>query len=179
MKNKFMNSALKCAKKALEEGEVPIGAVVVLDGKVISRGHNRRTGRQIATAHAEIEAIEKACKKLKSWRIPDCELYVTLEPCPMCMGAALNARIKKIYFGAYEDKGRSLTERIANANLLNHKIEVQGGVMENKCKKILTDFFSQMRLREKVEKAEKAEKTVVKDGENSDIETNNCDKEIK
>lgn len=90
-----MKSALKCAKKAYEEGEVPIGAVVVCDGKIIGRGHNRRTGRQIATAHAEIEAIEKACRKLHSWRLPDCEIYVTLEPCPMCMGAILNARIKK------------------------------------------------------------------------------------
>ena len=80
MKNKFMMSALKCAQKAYDEGEVPIGAVVVLDGKVIARGHNRRTGRQIATAHAEIEAIEKACKKLKSWRIPECELYVLQMP---------------------------------------------------------------------------------------------------
>src|SRR5574344_1154628 len=130
MKNKYMKAALKCAKKAFDEGEVPIGAVVVLDGKVISRGHNRRTGRQIATAHAEIEAIEKACRKLKSWRIPECDLYVTLEPCPMCMGAALNARIRKIYYGAPEDKGRSLTREIANANRLNHKIEVEGGVME-------------------------------------------------
>lgn len=147
-KNEFMNSALKCAKKAFDEGEVPIGAVVVLDGKVISRGHNRRTKRQVATAHAEIEAIEKACKKLKSWRIPECDLYVTLEPCPMCMGAALNARIRKIYFGAPEDKGRSLTGEIANANLLNHKIEVEGGIMEEECKKILSDFFSQMRERE-------------------------------
>ncbi len=152
MKNKFMKSALKCAQKAYEEGEVPIGAVVVLDGKIVSRGHNRRTGRQIATAHAEIEAIEKACKKLKSWRIPECELYVTLEPCPMCMGAALNARIKKIYFGAYEDKGRSLTNEIANANLLNHKIEVEGGVMEEECRGILSDFFSSMRAREKAKK---------------------------
>ena len=147
-----MKSALKCAQKAYEEGEVPIGAVVVLDGKIVSRGHNRRTGRQIATAHAEIEAIEKACKKLKSWRIPECELYVTLEPCPMCMGAALNARIKKIYFGAYEDKGRSLTNEIANANLLNHKIEVEGGVMEEECRGILSDFFSSMRAREKAKK---------------------------
>ncbi len=147
-----MVSALKCAQKAFEEGEVPIGAVVVLDGKVISRGHNRRTGRQIATAHAEVEAIEKACKKLKSWRIPECELYVTLEPCPMCMGAALNARIKKIYFGAYEDKGRSLTKEIAEANLLNHKIEVEGGIMQEECKKILSDFFSSMREREKRKK---------------------------
>ena len=148
-KNKFMASALKCAEAALKEGEVPIGAVVVCDGKVIARGHNRRTKRQIATAHAEIEAIEKACRKLKSWRIPECELYVTLEPCPMCMGAALNARIKKIYFGAPEDKGRSLTSELASANLLNHKIEVEGGVMEEECREILSRFFSEMRLREK------------------------------
>ena len=149
MKNKFMKSALKCAEKALQEGEVPIGAVVVLDGKVIARGHNRRTKRQIATAHAEIEAIEKACKKLKSWRIPDCELYVTLEPCPMCMGAVLNSRIKKVYFGAPEDKGRSLTRELASANLLNHTVEVEGGVMEEECREILSRFFSEMRLREK------------------------------
>lgn len=152
MKNKFMCAALKCAKKALEEGEVPIGAVVVLDGKVISRGHNRRTKLQIATAHAEVEAIEKACKKLGSWRIPECELYVTLEPCPMCMGAALNARIKKVYFGAREDKGRSLTAEIACSNILNHTVDVEGGVMEEECKKILTDFFSDMRIREKDKK---------------------------
>lgn len=144
-----MKAALKCAKKALEEGEVPIGAVVVCDGKVISRGHNRRTGRQIATAHAEIEAIEKACKKLKSWRIPECEIYVTLEPCPMCMGAMLNARIKKVYFGAREDKGRSMTNELANANLLNHTIEVEGGVMEAECAEILSGFFAEMRMRTK------------------------------
>lgn len=147
--NKFMKSALKCAEKAFAEGEVPIGAVVVCDGKVIARGRNRRTKRQIATAHAEIEAIEKACKKLKSWRIPECDLYVTLEPCPMCMGAALNARIRKIYFGAPEDKGRSLTGELANTNLLNHKIEVEGGVMEEECRAILSGFFSEMRIREK------------------------------
>lgn len=147
--DKFMKSALKCAEKALAEGEVPIGAVVVLDGNVIARGHNRRTKKQIATAHAEIEAIEKACKKLKSWRIPDCELYVTLEPCPMCMGAVLNSRIKKVYFGAPEDKGRSLTRELATANLLNHTVEVEGGVMEAECREILSRFFSEMRLREK------------------------------
>lgn len=149
MKNKFMMSALKCAERALKEGEVPIGAVVVLDGKVISRGHNRRTKRQIATAHAEIEAIEKACKKLGSWRIPECELYVTLEPCPMCMGAVLNSRIKKVYYGAPEDKGRSLTRELATANLLNHTVEVEGGVMEEECREILSRFFSEMRMREK------------------------------
>lgn len=144
-----MTCALKCAQKALSEGEVPIGAVVVMDGKVISRGHNRRTKRQIATAHAEIEAIEKACKKLKSWRIPECELYVTLEPCPMCLGAMLNARIKKVYFGAYEAKGRSKTYELANSNLLNHKIEVEGGVMEEECSAILSSFFSDMREKNK------------------------------
>lgn len=148
MVNKYMKAALKCAQTALAEGEVPIGAVVVLDGKIISRGHNRRTKKQVATAHAEIEAIEKACKRLKSWRIPECEIYVTLEPCPMCLGAMLNARIKKVYFGAYEAKGRSLTNEIAGANLLNHKIEVEGGVMEEECANILSDFFSEMRRRE-------------------------------
>ena len=152
MENKFMKTAIKCAEKARDEGEVPIGAVVVLDGKIISRGHNRRTKRQIATAHAEVEAIEKACKKLKSWRIPECEIYVTLEPCPMCMGAMLNARIKKVYFGAYEGKGRSLTDVIATSNLVNHKIEVEGGVMEKECAEILSSFFSEMRTREKANK---------------------------
>ena len=111
------------------------------------QGHNRRTGRQIATAHAEIEAIEKACRKLKSWRLPECEIYVTLEPCPMCMGAILNARIKKVYFGAYEAKGRSLTDVIANSGVLNHKAEVEGGVMEAECAAILSGFFAEMRAR--------------------------------
>lgn len=149
MQNKFMKAALRCAKKAFDDGEVPIGAVVVRDGKIISRGHNRRTKKQIATAHAEIEAIEKACKKLKSWRLPECELYVTLEPCPMCMGAMLNARIKKVYFGAYEAKGRSMTDALAASNLVNHTIEVEGGVMKDECAQILSAFFSQMRERTK------------------------------
>ncbi len=147
MEVKFMKSALRCARKAYEEGEVPIGAVVVCDGRIVGRGHNRRTGRQIATAHAEIEAIEKACRKLKSWRLPECEIYVTLEPCPMCMGAILNARIKKVYFGAYEAKGRSLTGVIANSGVLNHKAEVEGGVMEAECAAILSGFFAEMRAR--------------------------------
>ena len=140
-----MKCALKEAQKAFADGEVPIGAVVVLDGKVVSRGHNRRTKKQIATAHAEIEAIEKACKKLKSWRIPECEIYVTLEPCPMCMGAMLNARIKKVYFGAYEAKGRSMTRQLAASNLVNHTIEVEGGIMQEECADILSTFFSDMR----------------------------------
>ncbi|MCD8205808.1 MAG: nucleoside deaminase [Clostridia bacterium] len=142
---KFMSEALKCARKALSEGEVPIGAVVVCDGRVLSKGHNRRTKKQIATAHGEVEAIEKACKKLHSWRIPECELYVTLEPCPMCLGAALNARIRRVIFGAHEKKGNTLTKEICEADILNHRMEVEGGVLEEECSKMISDFFQKVR----------------------------------
>lgn len=153
---KFMRAALKAAKRGLAEGEVPIGAVVVYEDKVIARGYNRRTKWQLASAHAEMLAIDKACKKFHSWRLPEgAELYVTLEPCPMCMGACLNARVDKVYFGAYEQKGHSLTAAIANANLLNHKTEVVGGVLQEACAGILTEFFSSMRKRQKEEKAAK------------------------
>ncbi len=144
-----MREALRLAEKAKKKGEVPIGAVVVLDGKIIGKGYNLRTRLQMATAHAEVRAIDKACKKLKSWRLQDAEIYVTLEPCPMCMGAILNARIERVYFGAYEQKGRSLTNELAGANLLNHKTEVVGGVMEKECSEILSSFFSEMRARER------------------------------
>lgn len=147
-----MREALRLARKAKKKGEVPIGAVVVLDGKIIGRGYNLRTKRQLATAHAEMRAIDRACRKLHSWRLPGAELYVTLEPCPMCMGAVLNARIDRVYFGAYEQKGRSLTNELANANLLNHKVEVTGGVMQEECAGVLTSFFSEMRAREKEKK---------------------------
>ena len=150
---KFMRAALRCARKGLKEGEVPIGAVVVYEDKVVSRGYNRRAKTQLASAHAEMMAIDKACRKFSSWRLPEgCELYVTVEPCPMCMGAALNARVDKLYFGAYEQKGRSLTKELAEANLLNHKTEVKGGVAEAECSAILTEFFSSMRKRAKEEK---------------------------
>lgn len=153
---KFMREALRSAKKGLSEGEVPIGAVVVYEDKVISRGYNRRAKLQLASAHAEMMAIDRACKKFGSWRLPEgCELFVTLEPCPMCMGACLNARVDKIYFGAYEQKGRSLTAAIAEANLLNHKTEVVGGVSEKECSAVLTAFFSAMRQKQKEEKERK------------------------
>lgn len=152
MDKKFMKAALNCAKKAAEKGEVPIGAVVVLDGKIVSRGYNKRTRLQQATAHAEIEAIQKACKKLKSWRIPECELYVTLEPCPMCMGAVLNSRIKKVYFGAYEKKGRSMTKLLAEGNFVNHTVEIEGGIMEEECSEVLSGFFCSLREKLKEEK---------------------------
>ena len=151
-----MRAAVKAAKKGLSEGEVPIGAVVVFEDKVVSKGYNRRAKLQLASAHAEMMAIDKACKKFGSWRLPEgCELYVTLEPCPMCMGACLNARVGKIYFGAYEQKGRSLTKELAEANLLNHKTEVIGGVLEEECSGVLTQFFVSMRQRQKEEKERK------------------------
>ena len=151
-----MLKAIKIAEKGLAEGEVPIGAVVVYKDKVISRGYNRRAKLQLASAHAEMMAIDKACKKFGSWRLPEgCELYVTLEPCPMCMGASLNARVDKIYFGAYEQKGRSLTAELADANLLNHKTEVVGGVLQDECAALLSGFFISMRQKQKEEKERK------------------------
>ena len=151
-----MRAAIRAAKKGLSEGEVPIGAVVVFEDKVVAKGYNRRAKLQLASAHAEMMAIDKACKKFHSWRLPvGCELYVTLEPCPMCMGACLNARVDKIYFGAYEQKGRSLTAELADSNLLNHKTEVVGGVLEDECSGVLTAFFTQMRQKQKEEKAKR------------------------
>lgn len=150
-----MREAIALAEKARKKGEVPIGAVVVYEGKIVGRGYNLRTRLQMASAHAEMRAIDKACKKLRSWRLPGCELYVTLEPCPMCMGAVLNARIDRVYFGAYEQKGRSLTDELANANLLNHTVEVQGGILREECAEVLSSFFADMRRREKNKKDKK------------------------
>ena len=152
MEERFMREAIRLAEKAKKRGEVPIGAVVVYEGRIIGRGYNLRTKLQMATAHAEMRAIDRACRRLHSWRLPGAELYVTLEPCPMCMGAILNARIDRVYFGAYEQKGRSLTNELANANLLNHKVEVTGGVLKEECAAVLTSFFTEMRAIEKAKK---------------------------
>ncbi|PWM51621.1 MAG: tRNA-specific adenosine deaminase [Bacillota bacterium] len=150
-KEKFMRAALRRAKKGMLQGEVPVGAVIVYEGKVISSGYNRRAATQLASSHAEMYAIDRACRKFKSWRLPECDLYVTLEPCPMCMGAALNARVRKIYFGAYEQKGRSMTAELAGSNLLNHTLEVEGGVLEKECSELLSGFFRSMRARTRKE----------------------------
>ncbi len=155
---KYMQAAIRAAKRGLAQGEVPIGAVIVYEEKVVASGYNRRAKLQLASAHAEMMAIDRACKKFRSWRLPEgCELYVTLEPCPMCMGACLNARVDKVYFGAYEQKGRSLTAQLAEANLLNHKTEVVGGVAEEECSALLTSFFAGMRQKQKEEKERKKE----------------------
>ncbi len=148
-----MRAAIRAAKRGLAQGEVPIGAVEVVDGQIVSRGYNRRAKLQLASAHAEMMAIDKACKVFHSWRLPEgAELYVTLEPCPMCMGASLNARVDKLYFGAREQKGRALTAELADANLVNHKTEVVGGVLEEECSALLTAFFSGLRQKAKEEK---------------------------
>lgn len=144
---KFMRAALKQAQKAYENGEVPIGAVVVLDGKILSRGRNDRNKKQISTHHAEVIAIEKACKKLNSWRLENCVLYVTLEPCAMCLGACFNARIKQVYFGAYDPKGGvcGSVVNLAEENQLNHFLTATGGVLQEECGEILKSFFKSKR----------------------------------
>lgn len=154
MLEKFMKEALKEARKAFEKEEVPIGAVIVRDGKIIAKAHNLRETKKQACAHAEILAIEKACKKIGAWRLENCELYVTLEPCPMCAGAIINSRIKKIYIGAMDEKGGAVGSKI---NLLkdvklNHSVEVETGILNEECSKILKDFFKKLRLREKFDK---------------------------
>lgn len=137
-----MKTALKEAQKSFLDDEVPIGAVIVKDGRVVSRAHNTRNKTQNAINHAEILAISKACKKQKSWRLEDCDIYVTLEPCPMCAGAILNARIKNLYFGAYDKTSKTnLLEAIMQDDRLNHKTQVVGGILQEECAKLLTDFF--------------------------------------
>jgi len=142
----MMNLALSLAKEAALEGEVPVGAVVVCDGKVISTGRNRREGAKNALAHAEIEAIDKACKALGGWRLHKCDLYVSLEPCPMCAGAIVNSRIKRLIFGASDKKAGAFGSVFdINTFGLNHKPEVVSGVLANECSTALSEFFKSLR----------------------------------
>ena len=148
----FMKIALKEAKKSERLGEIPIGAVIVKNGEIISKSHNKRNTNNLATSHAEILAIEKACKKLGDWRLDGCEIYVTLEPCSICAGAIANARISKVFFGAYEKKSGAVLSnfRILFKSGLNHTADVEGGILEKECSKILKDFFFKRRLENKV-----------------------------
>lgn len=147
---KYMKLALKEAKKAAKKGEVPIGAVIVRDGKVIAKAHNTREKSKLATAHAEILAIEQANKKLKSWRLDACTLYVTIEPCPMCAGAIINSRMKEVVYGAKELKFGSHTSIV---NLFdkpfNHQAQVTSGILEEECSEIISDFFKKLRQKKK------------------------------
>lgn len=145
----FMKEAIKQAEKAAAIGEVPIGAVIVKDGKIIARGYNKRETKKNALLHAEVDAVNKACKKLGGWRLPDCEMYVTLEPCPMCMGAVISARIERLYFGAYDEKSGAASSVCDLSALLPHKVEVVGGVLEKQCKDLLSDFFKKLRQSKK------------------------------
>ncbi len=144
---KFMKQAINEALKAQRKDEVPIGAVVVLDGKIIARAHNLMEKTQLATAHAEILAINKACKKLKSWRLDGAELFVTIEPCAMCAGAIVNARIKKVYFGAYEKKSGCAESKfsVLTDGGLNHSTDFEGGIMGETCSEIIKNYFKAKR----------------------------------
>ncbi len=142
----FMKYAISLAQKSADEGEVPVGAVVVCDGKIVGEGRNRRETVKNALHHAEIEAIDNACKNLGGWRLWKCEMYVTLEPCPMCAGAIINSRIKKVYFGANDLKNGAVISaaRLFDMNF-THKPLYEGGILENECAQILSDFFKELR----------------------------------
>lgn len=144
---KFMLEAIKEAKKAQAINEVPIGAVIVRDNRIIARAHNLRETKQIATAHAEILAIQKACKKEKSWRLEGCTLYVTLEPCPMCAGAIILSRIENLVFGSEDPKGGSVvsTIKMYEQTGYNHYPSVSSGVMNDECSSLLKEFFKNKR----------------------------------
>lgn len=143
---KFIKHAVKRAKAAAMLGEVPVGAVIVKDGKIISSGKNMRESKTNALLHAEITAIDRACKKLGAWRLSGCTLYVTLEPCPMCAGAIINSRIERVVFGAYDQKAGAFGSVMdINAFPLNHKCEAVGGVLQEECAELLSDFFKELR----------------------------------
>lgn len=150
-KDKFMIAALKEAQKAMAQDEVPIGCVIVKNGTIIARAHNEREKKQQATAHAEILAIEKACRKIGSWRLEDCILYVTLEPCPMCSGAILQARIDTVVYGANDPKGGCLESCMNMYDIqgFNHYPHIVSGVMEEECGSLLKAFFKAKREEKK------------------------------
>lgn len=151
MQEKFMKEALKEAKKAYDIGEIPVGAVIVKEDKIIARAHNLKEIKKDTTKHAEILAVQKASKKIDSWRLSDCEMYVTLEPCSMCAGALIQSRIKKLYIGTMDPKTGACGSVL---NLLkdykfNHVVECEYGVLKDECEKMLKDFFKDLRASKK------------------------------
>jgi tRNA(adenine34) deaminase len=144
---KWMSLALEQARKAEEEGEVPVGAILVKDGLLIAKAHNQPISTNDATAHAEIQLIRAAGKKLKNYRLTGTSLYVTLEPCAMCLGAIMHARVERIVFGAYDPKTGvcGSSENLMDANCFNHKVDLVSGVMENESKQLLKNFFNSRR----------------------------------
>ena len=147
MQEEFMQEALKEAKKAYKKLEIPVGVVIVKDGQIIARAHNMKEEKKDTTKHAEIIAIQRASKKLNSWRLNDCEMYVTLEPCPMCAGAVIQSRIKKVYIGKKKEKTGACGSVL---NLLedykfNHQVEIENDVLSKECEEILKKFFKELR----------------------------------
>ena len=145
-KIEFMKYALSLAEKSAEEGEVPVGAIVVCDGEIVGEGRNRREVVKNALHHAEIEAINNACQKLGGWRLWKCDLYVTLEPCPMCAGAIINSRIRNVYFGAKDKKNGAVVSAAQLFDMnFTHKPNYEGGILGDECSRILSEFFKELR----------------------------------
>ena len=143
----FMGQALELAREAAAEGEVPVGCVIVRNGEIVGRGRNRRETGKTALGHAEIEAISQACRNLGGWRLWECTLYVTLEPCPMCAGAIINARIPRVVYGAADAKAGSCGSVCNLFDMAyNHHPQVEQGLLEEECKQLLQDFFAQLRV---------------------------------
>ncbi|WP_375152130.1 tRNA adenosine(34) deaminase TadA [Enterococcus mundtii] len=151
IKEEWMRVAIEEAKKAEALVEVPIGAIVVHQGQIIGRGHNLRETTQNATTHAEMIAIQEACKAIGSWRLEETQLYVTLEPCPMCSGAMILSRVKEVYFGAYDPKGGTAGTlmNLLEDERFNHQAEVEGGILEEECGELLSVFFRNLRAKKK------------------------------
>lgn len=147
MKEKFMKEAIKQAKKAYDKLEVPVGAVIVKDGKIIARAYNQKESKNDTTNHAEILAIKKASKKLESWRLIDCDMYVTLEPCSMCAGALIQSRIRKVYIGVPDAKTGACGSvfNLLEDYKFNHKVAYETGILQNECEELLKEFFKELR----------------------------------
>lgn len=157
MEEKYMKAALTEAQKAYNKGEIPVGAVIVKNDKIVARAHNLKEIKNDTTKHAEILAIQKASKKLKSWRLEDCEMYVTLEPCSMCAGALIQARLKKVYIGTMDYKTGACGSVL---NLLqdfkfNHYVEIENGILKDECENMLKNFFKELRISKKEKNSNK------------------------
>ena len=151
--NEYMKLAIEEALKAQAINEVPVGAIIIKDNKIIGRGYNTREQSQISTKHAEIIAIEEACQTIGTWRLEDCIMYVTLEPCIMCSGSLILSRIKKVYFGAYDPKSGSVVSvnNVLDNKKYNHVVEYEGGLLEEECSALLTNFFRKLRKKKSLD----------------------------
>ena len=160
VKEKYMKEALRQAKKAAEAGDVPIGCVIVYEDKIIARGYNKRNQQKSALGHAEIAAIRKASKKMGDWRLEECTMYVTLEPCPMCAGAIVQARIPEVVIGAMNPKAGCAGSiiNLLQMERLNHQVQMETGILQEECQKLLKDFFKELRRINKAKKDQKEEK---------------------